>query len=67
MSLLQYLKPQPVEPNNDGSDDSPLDAYSPDETISLDNYIDESELENEWNQIVQDIEKDPEWFNFSDK
>jgi len=67
MSLLQYLKPQPVEPNNDGSDDSPLDAYSEDETISLDNFIDGIELEDEWTQIVQDIEKDPEWFNFSDK
>lgn len=66
MSLLQYLKLQPVEPNDDGSSDSPLDSYTPDEMITLDNYIDGIELEHEWDQIVQDIESDPEWFKFSD-
>jgi hypothetical protein len=67
MSLLQYLKLQPVEPKADGSSDSPLDSYMPDEMITLDNYIDEQKLEEEWNWIVQDIEKDPEWFKFSDE
>lgn len=66
MSLLKYLQLQPVEPNDDGTSDSPLDDYARDEDISLDDDIDEQELENAWSHIVEDIEKDPEWFNFSD-
>lgn len=67
MSLLQYLKLQPLEPNDDGTSDSPLDSYTQDENISLDDDLDEQALEEAWNNIVKDIEKDPEWFNFSDK
>jgi hypothetical protein len=66
MSLLQYLKLQPLEPNDDGTSDSPLDSYAQDENISLDDDFDEQALEEAWNNIVKDIEKDPEWFNFSD-
>jgi hypothetical protein len=66
MSLLQYLKLQPLEPNDDGTSDSPLDSYAQDESISLDDDLDEQLLADEWNNIVKDIEQDPEWFHFSD-
>jgi len=66
MSLLQYLKLQPVEPNDDGTSDSPLDDYAQDESISLDDELDEQALDEAWNNIVKDIEKDPEWFRFGD-
>lgn len=65
MPLLQYLQLQPVEPNDDGSSDSPLDSYEQDENITLDDYIDGQQLEDAWNHIVEDIEKDPEWFTFT--
>jgi hypothetical protein len=66
MSLLQYLKLQPLEPNDDGTSDSPLDSYAQDENITLDDDLDEQMLADEWNSIVKDIEHDPEWFHFSD-
>jgi hypothetical protein len=66
MSLLQYLKLQPLEPNDDGTSDSPLDDYAQDDNISLDDELNEQELEQAWNSIVKDIEQDPEWFKFSD-
>jgi hypothetical protein len=66
MSLLQYLKLQPLEPNDDGTSDSPLDSYAQDENITLDDDLDEQMLADEWNNIVNDIEHDPEWFHFSD-
>jgi hypothetical protein len=65
MSIYQYLQLQPVEPNDDGTDDSPLDEYQHDETIDLQNDIDEQSLDESWNKIVKDLEKDP--LNFSDK
>ncbi|TAL14904.1 hypothetical protein EPN95_01605 [Patescibacteria group bacterium] len=66
MSLLQYLKLQPLEPNDDGTSNSPLDDYAQDESISLDDDLDEQKLDEAWNNIVKDIEQDPEWFRFSD-
>jgi hypothetical protein len=67
MSELKYLQLQPVEPNDDGTSDSPLDDYARDEDIDLDDEIDEQALDEAWNSIVHDIEKDPEWFKFSDE
>lgn len=66
MSLLQYLKLQPLEPDDDGTSSSPLDDYAQDETISLDEDLDEESLDQAWDSIVADIEKDPDWFHFSD-
>jgi hypothetical protein len=67
MSLLQYLKLQPLEPNDDGTSNSPLDDYAQDDNITLDDDLDEKALEEAWSSIVKDIEQDPEWFNFSDQ
>ena len=65
MSLLQYLQLQPLEPNDDGTSDSPLDSYAQDDSISLDDDLDEKSLEDAWTSIIEDIEQDPEWFKFS--
>lgn len=66
MPLLQYLQLQPLEPDDDGTSSSPLDDYAQDETIDLSHDVDEKALEQTWDSIVKDIEKDPEWFNFSE-
>lgn len=65
MSLLQYLQLQPLEPNDDGTSDSPLDSYAQDDNISLDDDLDEQALDDAWNSIIEDIEQDPDWFKFS--
>lgn len=67
MSLLKYLKLQPLEPNADGTSNSPLDDYARDEDISLEDDFDEQALEQSWSSIVKDVEQDPEWFSFTDE
>ena len=53
MSIFNYLQLQPVEPSDDGTV-SDLDIYEQDETINLEEDIDEQELEQAWNAILED-------------
>jgi len=66
MSILPYLQLQPVDPQDDGSL-SDLDAYDQDETIDLQQDIDEQTLDESWDRIVKDLESDPEPLNFAEK
>jgi len=56
MSILNYLQLQPVEPNDDGTDDSPLDDYAQDETIDLTHDMDGEELVQNWERMLKDPE-----------
>lgn len=67
MSILPYLQLQPVEPNDDGTSSSPLDEYKQDETIDLNNDIDEQTLEKAWDAIVHDLGEDGDKLTFSDE
>ncbi len=67
MSQYQYLQLQPLEPNDDGSDDSDLDKYDEDETIDLSQDIDGEELQNEWQQIVSALGDDAQNNSADDK
>ena len=62
MSLLNYLKFQTIDAS---ADDDNSENVQKDE-IKLNESIDEQNLENFWNQVVQDIHDDPEWSKFSD-
>lgn len=62
MSLLNYLQFQEI----DSSFDDVTDDYRSSDNIVLDDQFDEDSLEHYWDQVVQDIHEDPEWFNFSD-
>lgn len=66
MSIYNYLQLQPVDPQDDGTV-SDLDEYAQDETIDLENDIDERTLDEAWNRIEADFKSDPEKLNFSDK
>lgn len=66
MSILNFLQLQPVEPTDDDTI-SPLDEYEHDETIDLEADIDESVLDQEWDMVMQDLEKDHEKLTFSDQ
>jgi hypothetical protein len=62
MSLQNYLQFQPI----DSSENDELTSdYQKNEKIDLNEQIDEPKLEAFWDQVVQDIHEDPEWFNFS--
>lgn len=63
MSELNYLQFQPI----DSSSDDANGGQQKDEDIILDEQIDENSLENYWDEVVQDIHKDPDWFTFADE
>ena len=66
MSIYNYLQLQPVDPQDDGTV-SDLDEYAQDETIDLQNDIDEKTLDDAWEKISNDFKSDPEPLNFSEK
>jgi hypothetical protein len=65
MPLLNYLQFQPIDPSSDQDEIAPEHRIV--QEIDLNEQIDEGQLEAFWNQVEQDIEQDPEWFNFSNE
>jgi len=63
MSLLKYLQFQEIDSS---SDDIP-DTHWQQDDILLDESVDEGSLEQFWEQVVQDIHDDPDWFTFADE
>jgi hypothetical protein len=66
MSIFQYLQLQPVDPKDDGTI-SDLDEYAQDETIDLNEDIDEQTLETEWQKVIEDLQTDPDKIEFSNE
>jgi len=60
MSLLNYLQFQKI----DSSADDISEEHLPQDDINLNEPVDETSLEKFWDQVVQDIHEDPEWFSF---
>lgn len=54
MSLFQYLKLQPIDPQDDGSV-SDLDQFAEDEVIDLSADEDGETLVQEWEEISEDL------------
>jgi hypothetical protein len=65
MSLLNYLQFQSIDPDSDKDEIPPEHLIR--QEISLDEDVDEGQLEAFWNHVEEDIQKDPEWFHFSDE
>jgi len=63
MSLLNFLRLQEIDSSFDDISD---ENRFKDDNIELDDQLDEDSLEHYWEQVVDDIHEDPEWFNFSD-
>ena len=63
MSELNHLVFQPID---DSNDDIPQD-HRQNDNIELNEQIDEDSLENYWDNVVNDIHQDPEWFTFADE
>lgn len=66
MSIFNYLQLQPVEPSDDGTV-SDLDTFQQDETIDLNEDINEKALEDAWDQLIHEIDDDPDKLTFSEK
>jgi hypothetical protein len=55
-----------TDPLGDGlGDEIEAEKLEP-EAITLEEGLNEGEIEAYWNSVERDIEKDPEWFRFSD-
>jgi hypothetical protein len=63
MSLLNFLQFQKIDQSNDDISEDHLVQ----DDISLDDPIDEASLEQFWDQVVEDIHEDPEWFSFDNE
>jgi hypothetical protein len=65
MSLLNFLQFQPIDPASD------VDEIDEDhkirQEIQLNEQLDDQDLEKYWEDVVEDIHKDPEWFTFDDE
>lgn len=64
MSLLSYLQLQKIDESSDDFSDA---KNIQDDNIFLDEQIDEDSLEKFWEQVVEDIHEDPEWFSFDNE
>ena len=64
MSLLNNLQLQQID---DSADDLSSGWAVPDDDITLNDPVDENELETYWDQVVDDNHQDPDWFTFDNK
>jgi len=63
MSELNYLEFQPI----DASSDDISEQHRHQDEIVLSEDLDESLLEKYWEQVVDDIHQDPDWFTFDNE
>ena len=63
MSELNYLEVQPI----DASSDDISEQHRHQDEIVLSEDLDESLLEKYWEQVVDDIHQDPDWFTFDNE
>lgn len=61
MRLFHKLQPQEIE----NEPDKLVRAKEMSESFDLKEPVDEESLEAFWNQVEEDIQKDPDWFKFS--
>lgn len=64
MSLINNLQLQEID---DLPDDMSSSLSNSDDEINLREPIDEGKLEQFWDQVVEDVHKDPDWFTFDNK
>jgi len=65
MPELKYIQFQPIDPKSDRDEIDENHRVHQDLDLSQD--IDEGSLEAFWNKVEEDIQNDPEWFNFAEK
>lgn len=67
MPELNYLQFQPIDPQSDADEIPATNQMQSQSQINLNEPVDEEGLEQFWSQVEDDIQKDPEWFTFSDQ
>jgi len=66
MQLFHHISFKKADPLGDGlREEIEAEQLEP-EAITLEEGVNEGELEQYWQSVENDIDKDPEWFRFSD-
>lgn len=66
MSLFHHVSFKKIDPLDNGLAEEIAAERQESEAIVLDETIDEGELSEYWQTVEKDIEKDPEWFRFTE-
>lgn len=67
MKLFHHISFKKADPLGDGlREEIEAEQLEP-EAITLEEGVNEGELEQYWQSVESDIGKDPEWFRFSDE
>jgi hypothetical protein len=66
MSLFSHhISFKQIDPLGNGLREEIVQEQLEPEAITLEENVDEGRLSEYWQSVEADIEKDPEWFNFS--
>ena len=60
MALLENLQLQTIDPQDDD------EINGTEDSIDLRDPVNEGKLEKFWDQVVDDLHKDPDWYKFDD-
>lgn len=64
MKILKYLK---INTSAKDIASKIVPKYRMKQLIKLDEDVSEQQLDKFWDEVVEDIHKDPTWFDFSEK
>lgn len=67
MHLFHHISFKQIDPLGDGLREEIEREQLEPEAITLEEGINEGELSESWQEIQQDIERDPEWFKFTEE
>jgi hypothetical protein len=67
MSLFHKIHLPPADPLGGGLAEEIAAEQQEAEAIRLEEFPDGNVLSEQWQNVVEDVEKDPEWFTFSDQ
>jgi hypothetical protein len=67
MSLFKHhIAFKQIDPLGAGLREEIAQEQTESDTITLEEFVDEGKLSNYWQSVESDIEKDPEWFKFTE-
>jgi hypothetical protein len=67
MTLFKHhISFKQIDPLGAGLREEIAQEQSEPDLITLEEFVDEGKLSNYWQSVESDIEKDPEWFKFTE-
>lgn len=66
LHLFHKIHLPTVDPLGGGLAEEIVAEQAEPDHMTLEESIDANELATEWNEIVSDVKKDPDWFDFSE-